>query len=211
MRQLPLGIDLSQLDPDSGVLYLASYWRPDARARNPDMPGQKLSIAAFLPVRSSARCPCGSGKRFRDCCRPLPYWRLLCPNPGLNGYAPVAPVTYTFTGVDGAALHAALMEDPRLYCTENTRKRSFWTYWGDPALDDPLYGTFCFGDIELRRLHTLIVSGLSEARATLLHELVAAHSPHPLDAPQIERQAPYTLAKPGRSERDAVSHTQETK
>jgi SEC-C motif len=211
MRQSPLGLDLSQIDPDGGVLYIASYWRPDVWAPNLDMPGQKISIAAFLRVRGNARCPCGSGKRFRDCCRLLPYWRVLCPNPGLSGYAPVAPVTYTFTGVDGAALHAALIEDPRLYCAENTRKRSFWTYWGDPALDDPHYGTFCFGDIELRLQRTLIVTGLSETRATLLHGLVATHSLPPLAPPRIERQAPYTLAKPGKPQPGEVPHVDEAK
>jgi hypothetical protein len=197
--QLPPTFDLSQIDPDTGVVYMTSYWRANPQARNPEMPGQKLSMLAFLPVHGNARCPCGSGKRFRECCRPLPYWQVLCPNPGLTGYASVEPVTYTFKGVDGAALRKALLEDVRFKCTEDTPGRSFWTYWGDPALDDSRYGTYCFGDIELQRRHTLIVSGLSEVRADPLRELVEAHSTRPLGTPEIEREAPKVLAKPHRN------------
>src|SRR5271165_5806689 len=85
----PLPEELRHLDPDAGVLVSTTYWRPQFQAADPEHPGEKALVLSFLPTAAEDQCPCGSGKRFRSCCQPLPYWRILCPNPDLHGYRQV--------------------------------------------------------------------------------------------------------------------------
>ena len=65
--------NLRDLDPRGGVLVSATYWRPRSGDPNPELPGEKMSIQRYLPTAARDLCPCGSGKRFGVCCRPLPY------------------------------------------------------------------------------------------------------------------------------------------
>ena len=62
-------LDPSKLDTNSGFLCLSTHWRPDPNASNPDMPGQKLVMTSYIPVRADDVCLCGSGKTFDACCR----------------------------------------------------------------------------------------------------------------------------------------------
>ena len=50
---------------------------------------------------------------------------------------------------------------------EATPARSFWVYWGEPALQSR-YGIICFGDFELRERRTLIVTAMSDRRMRTL-------------------------------------------
>jgi hypothetical protein len=68
-------------------------------------------------------------------------------------------------------VYAFLQDDERLYCTEDTPQRAFWTYWGNPAFDIP-QGTLCFGDIELLESQTLLITAQSDARMEVLLESV---------------------------------------
>src|SRR5436309_10592109 len=144
------GPDLHSLDPSGGVLVVTTYWRPRSGDPNPEQPGEKLSILSYLPTDADELCPCGSGNSFGACCQPLPYWRPVCPNPGMQGYSLVHPQSARFTTIPAEVVYAFLQDDERLYCVEDTPQRAFWTYWGDPAFDTPPFGTLCFGDLELR-------------------------------------------------------------
>src|SRR5260370_2706796 len=125
--------DLHLFDPNGGVLVMTTYWRPRASDPHPEQPGEKLSALSYLPTEAEESCPCGSGRAFRDCCQPLPYWRPLCPNPSMQGYSLVHPQAARFTSVSFETGHAFLQNDERLYCVEDVRKRPFWIYWSDPA------------------------------------------------------------------------------
>jgi hypothetical protein len=187
--------DLRSLDPGGGVLVSTTYWRPRSGDPNPEQPGEKLFILSYLPTEAEELCPCGSGNSFGACCQPLPYWRPVCPNPGMQGYSLLHPQTARFTDIPTDVVRACLQADARLYCVEDTPQRAFWTYWGDPAFDTPPYGTLCFGDLELRGDDTLFVSGLSDARMEVLLDLL---HPLKLSTPKMQRDPFPRLEKPGR-------------
>jgi len=177
------------LDPNKGMLCVSVYWRPRPSDPDPEMPGEKLSIASYIPVADDdAPCLCGSGQAFRLCCQAKPYWQAICPNPGdprLKSYSPLQPQAVTFTKVDGYSLGPMFMDDERLQCFENTIKRAFWTYWGDPSLLSP-YGTLCFGDIELRNAQTLMITALSNLRMETLLNLLRELAGDSLGTPVIK-------------------------
>ena len=54
--QTPGPADLSQVDPDDGVLSLATFWRPRPHDPKPEMPGEKVS-ASRSPTRCAAVTP----------------------------------------------------------------------------------------------------------------------------------------------------------
>jgi hypothetical protein len=91
------------------------------------MPGETVSVSSYLPIKPADLCPCGSGLRFRACCRRKRYWLAVCRDPGIHGgHGLVSPQTATFSPVDGDVLGPQLMDDVRLHCVENTRRRAFW-------------------------------------------------------------------------------------
>src|ERR1051326_7560282 len=183
---IPL-FDIIRLDPNGGVLVSATYWRPRAGDPNPEHPGEKISIMSYLPTDAKDICPCGRGKSFGVCCQPLPYWRVVCPNPGMEGFSLLRSQTARFTHISGHVVHAFLQDDERLYSVEDRPQRAFWISWGDPALD-AIYGTVCFGDFELQKNHTLLITALSDAGMEILLELV---SPLNLGTPQMQLE-PFT-------------------
>jgi hypothetical protein len=147
------------------------HWRPNPSDPDPDMPGEKMSIASFIPTGINAMCLCGSGKVYGECCRRQRYWHPICPNPGLQGYSLVSLPSATFKNVDDAVIRERLTADVRLQCIEDSPERGFWVYWGDPALDDA-HGTLCFGDIELKQNHTLSATAMSDTRMRVLLDLL---------------------------------------
>ncbi len=151
-------------------------------------------IMSYRPTDADDPCPCGSGKSFGGCCQSLPYWQPLCPNPGGQGFSVMHPQSARFTNVSVHKVYMFLQSDTRLYCTEDTPQRAFWTYWGDPTFDSH-YGTFCFGDFELQEDHTLPITALSDTRMEVLLELV---QPLNLGTPQIEQELPSLVEKPVR-------------
>jgi hypothetical protein len=181
-------IDVKKLNPNKGVLYLATYWRPRPDDPDPDMPGEKIQITSYLPLTDKDDCPCGSGKLYRVCCRRKSQWPLFCPNPGLTGYSLLRPQTAIFTEIDGMTLGPKLMDEERLYCVENTLKRAFWLYWGTPALQ-AAYGMCSFGDLELIEAHTLIVTAMSDYRMQVMRNLLKSIAGDTLGNPQIERES----------------------
>lgn len=154
-------------DVNGGFLCQWVYWRPNPSDPDPDMPGLKQKVTMYMPVEPEAACLCGSGKPYGACCRLRRYWYPICPNPDLQGYSFLAPQQAIFAGVDGRALAQALWDDVRLHDVEATSTRSFWVYWGEPALESR-YGIICFGDFELRERRTLIVTALSNRRMRTL-------------------------------------------
>jgi SEC-C motif-containing protein len=187
-----LVVDIGGLDPNGGVLVSTTYWRPRPGDPNPEQPGEKLSILSYLPTDADDLCPCDSGKPFGACCQPLPYWRPVCPNPGMQGFSLMHLQVARFTNIPTNIVHDFLQEDERLYCVEDTPRRSFWIFWGDPALDAQ-YGTLCFGDFELRKNRTLVITALSDVRMEVLLELVR---PLELGTPQMQLDPFQHLMKP---------------
>jgi SEC-C motif len=182
------------LDPNDGVIVQATYWRPRISDAHPEQPGEKVMILSYLPKDAEDPCPCGSGKRFGACCRPLPYWRPVCPNPGMQGFNLMHPQSARFTNVPVDEVYKFLQDDKRLYCTEDTPQRAFWAYWGDPALDTR-HGRLCFGDFELQEDQTLLITALSDTRMEILLELVR---PLNLGSPQIHQDPLPQMDKPVR-------------
>jgi len=188
--------NLRSVDPHGGVLVHTTYWRPQQGAIYPEQPpGEKVFIQSYLPTSSKEVCRCGSGKHFEACCQSLPYWQPICPNPGMHqGYSLLISQSATFTDIPYDEAYDFLQEDVRLFCVEDTQQRTFWIYWGDPALDTR-YGTICFGDIELKKNRTLLMTALSDIRMKTLLDLI---SPLNLGTPQIEREPIIRLEKPVR-------------
>ena len=187
---IPLIHDINNLDPNGGVLSHMTCWRPRPGDPDPEYPGEKVFLTSYLPTDAENLCPCGSGKQFGSCCQPLPYWRPVCPNPGMQGYSLMHSQSARFTDIPADAVYDFLHDDVRLYCVEDTPHRVFWIYWGDPALD-VRYGTLCFGDFELQENHTLLITALSDARMEVLLELVR---PLKLGTPRIKLE-PYPKLK----------------
>ncbi len=160
------------LDPNKGYLCQWVYWRPDPDAPNPELPGLKQTMTTYITVKPGDLCLCGSGLRFRDCCRARPYWHPLCPNPDAESYSLLAPQEVTFKNVNIQRVREQLMEDVRLQCVDDLGDHAFWIYWGDPALDTPPFGTLCFGDLELKRNSTLYVTAMSDLRMQILLALL---------------------------------------
>ncbi len=186
--------EIVHLDPNGGVLVHTTCWRPQPGDPNPEQPGERVSIMSYHPTGTEDPCPCSSGKPFGACCRLLPYWRPVCPNPGMKGYSLVRPQSARFTNIPADVVYASLQDDKRLYCVEDSPHRAFWTYWGDPAFDIP-QGTLCFGDIELLESRTLLITALSDARMEMLLELVR---PLKVGTPQMQRDPVPRLEKPVR-------------
>ena len=184
--------DTIYLDPNGGVLTHITCWRPRPGDPDPEHPGEKHVMMNYHPTDAGDLCPCGSGKRFGSCCQPLPYWRPVCPNPGMQGYSLIRLQSARFTNIPADAVYACLQSDKRLYCTEDTPHRVFWAYWGDPATDIR-YGRLCFGDFELQENHTLVITALSDARMEALLEVVR---PLNLGTPQIQVEPVQYLEKP---------------
>lgn len=157
---------------NGGFLCFWTYWQPDPAAPDPDMPGLKQQMVTYLPVAPAADCLCGSGKSYASCCQTLTCWRPVCPNLGLQDYSSLAPQSATFRAVDGAAIHERLMDELRFYCVEDTPDRTFWTLWGEPALESE-YGILCFGDLELQYQQVLIASAMSTPHMAVLMDLLA--------------------------------------
>jgi hypothetical protein len=175
--------DLSQLDMDGGFLNFSVHWRPNPKAPNPDKPGQKLSMLSYIPTKPDNPCLCSSGKIYSDCCQPKRYWHPICLNPDMDGYNLMTPQSATFRSVNGAALREQLMEDERLYCTDDRIESSFWTFWGDPAWEDQ-HGVLCFGDFEIKKNQILVVSAMSDLRMQILLEVLKELSEEPLGTPK---------------------------
>jgi hypothetical protein len=186
--------DVRRLDPNGGVLVSTTCWRPRPGDPNPEQPGEKISIVSYLPTNAEDLCPCGSGNQFGACCQPLPYWQLVCLNPGMQGYSPLRSQSARFTTINADEVYEFLQEDERLYCVEDTPQRAFWIYWGDPAFDLP-YGTVCFGDFELQENGTLLVTALSDVRMKVLLELLR---PLNLGTPQMQLDSFTHVEKPVR-------------
>jgi hypothetical protein len=181
------------LDPDGGLLCLWVYWRPNPDEPNPEMPGQKLSMTTYIPLRLRDACLCGSGKSYGACCRRRRYWHPICPNAGLKGYSLLAWQSATFTGVDGAAVRARLLDAVQLHCVEDSSRKGFWVYWGNPALESK-YGTICFGDLDLQG-DTLLVTVASDRRMRVLLGLLKEIAGDLLRRPQIRHDPVKMLDK----------------
>lgn len=176
--------DPPNLDPDGGFLCHSVHWRPNPNDPDPEMPGQKLSMISYLPLRPRDACLCGSGNTYRTCCQPKRYWRPVCLNPDMKGYSLMAPQSARFHPVDGAALREQLTEDTRWVCVEDRPRKSFWIFWGDPSLEDQ-YGMLCFGDLEIRQNRTLLVTAMSDLRMQVLLSSLKEIVGNSLGVPEI--------------------------
>ena len=189
----------ARLDPDGGFLCLWTHWRPSVADSEAEGGGEKLTVLTYLPCPPDAPCLCGSGKQYRDCCRPKPYMVVLCPDPGVEEtFSLCRGATITLAPVDGEAVRQKLLADERFKCTEDTPERGFWTYLGDPYFESE-HGILCFGDVELQHKRKLIVTGLSETRMQVLLGVFREMLGDDIK-PKIRRDAPQRVPKPGRKQ-----------
>jgi hypothetical protein len=96
--------------------------------------------------------------------------------------------------VDGDAIHERLMADRRLRCTDASQASAFWIFFGDPPVEEE-YGILCFGDIELKRNHTLLVSTMSDLRMQTLLALLQEIAGDLLSEPRITYDAVLVINK----------------
>src|SRR5260370_16698961 len=82
----------------------------------------------YIPTDAEDPCRCGSGKQFGSCCQPLPYWRPICPNPGMQGYSLIHSQSARFTNIPADAVYDFLQDDERLYLVEDTPHPVFCVY-----------------------------------------------------------------------------------
>ena len=183
----------SQIDINGGFLCVWVYWRPNPDDPNPDMPGLKQHVTTFIRAQLEQDCLCGSGKPYGACCRLNPYWHPICPNPNMEGYSLLAWHSATFTSVDRPALRERLLGEIRLQDVEDTAERSFWTYWGEPALETE-FGIMCFGDLELNQ-NGLLVTAMSELRMRVLLNMLSEIASDCLGKPHIQREPVKMLDK----------------
>jgi hypothetical protein len=187
---------LKQTDSYGGFLLFISFWRPNPSDPDPEMPGLKQQMISFLPVKPDQPCLCGSGQDYQDCCRPKRDWQPICHNPGAEGYSFLAPQEALFETVDAPTLKQRLDDDPRLAIVEDTPGGGFWIMWGDPALEDPQLGIFCFGDLELKPDGSLLVTAMSDLRMQTLLDLLQEIAAACLNLPKISQDPPPRLRKP---------------
>ena len=121
------------LGPDAGLHSLQVYWQPDPDAPNPERPGRKAHISAFVHCSAGQPCLCGSGKPFQECCRPLPRWRIVCQDYNNQTYSSMRAVTAIFRGIDGDYVEDQLDSDSRLRCVSEDPACRFWLYDGNPC------------------------------------------------------------------------------
>lgn len=189
-------IDPSKLDPYGGFLCLSSHWQPNPNDPDPYTPGQKLVMNSYIPMRSDDICLCGSGRTYKACCQLKRYWHPVCLNPDGRGYSLLAVQSAMFYHVDGSVIRRQLTNDARLHRVDDSIKSSFWLHWGDPALEDQ-YGILCFGDIELKQNHTLLVTALSDLRMQILLEILEEITDKLLEKPSITHEKPPLIDKRG--------------
>jgi len=214
--RLDPGALAGMIDPNRGFLCMTSHWRPDPKAADPEMPGQKLSMSSYIPLSGRKACLCGSGKRYRDCCQQSPSWYPVCPNPGGldRGYSLIKPQQATFRSLDGGVIRERLMTARQLRCTDASPASSFWVFFGDLPVEDQ-YGILCFGDIELKHNRTLVLSAMSDLRMQRLLALLSEIAGDVVGHPQMShdpvavidkatgkmRQIQSTKPRPGRRRR----------
>jgi hypothetical protein len=174
----------AQIDVNNGFLCVWVYWRPDPNALDADMPGLKQHMTTFISVQPDQDCLCGSGKSYGACCRLNRYWHPICPNPGMEGYSLIAWHSAMFASLDRQAVRERLLEEVRVHDLEDAPERSFWTYWGEPALETK-FGIICFGDIELNR-DGLLVTAMSELRLRVLLNMLRELAGDCLGKPRIQ-------------------------
>ena len=86
------------------------------------------------------------------------------------------------------------MGDARLRCVDRSPESSFWLLWGDPPVEDQ-YGILCFGDIELKQNHTLVVSAMSDLRMRVLLDVLGEIAGDCLGEPLMSRDSALGIEK----------------
>lgn len=174
----------SEVDPNGGFLSSLTHWMPNPADPDAEMPGLKQFTVLYIPLEPGDTCLCGTGKTYRNCCQSRRRWHTICPNPGMEGHSLTAPQSATFHQVNGLNLRERLTTDTRLRCISDSVDSTFWTFWGDPAIEDQ-YGILCFGDFELKHNRTLLVTAMSNLRMQMLLQVLEEIAEDPLGKPRI--------------------------
>lgn len=183
-----------QIDPDKGVLSMVVYWRPKANADEFDA-GEKVHMSVFLPHKASDLCPCGSTKRFVDCCSHKPRWNMLVPNPALKGYDVMRPASVTYVISDMELVVERLQTDPRFKMVD--RESPHWLFLDSPPRISK-YGMVNFGDVDIKEAGRLRLETMSARRMQYLREIVEDMCGSALSLPYCEEGELVTASKPGR-------------
>jgi len=181
-----------QIDPDAGILSMIVYWRPKKNSEGVDV-GEKAHMSIFLPCDSNAPCPCGSLEPFGTCCSHQPVWNVLTPNPGMDGYDFVRPISLTYIITDKDLVIEQMQADSRFQLVGNENNHFLF-------LDDPRqvskYGIVNFGDITIKEPNCLCIETMSNKRMQYLRGIIEGIFGNVLSLPYYEEGELATAAKP---------------
>ena len=183
-----------QIDPDKGVISMIVYWRPTANAEDFDA-GEKVHMSVFLPREASDLCPCGSTKRFEDCCSRKPRWSILVPNQGLNGYDIMRTTSVTYMISDEALVVERLQADSRFKLVD--RESPHWLFLDSPPQISK-HGIVNFGDVDIKEAGCLRLETMSARRMQYLREAIEDMCGSALSIPYCEEGKLVTASKPRR-------------
>jgi len=164
--------DLINLHPNDVFYVYVSQWQPDPEAVNPQKPGRKAIMSMLRPAQSGMVCVCGSGKSFVACCKRRNYWILVCDNPDFKGYSKVEIHTAKYHPADCQAVKAALIEDERFRCNDDSDENPHWLFHNNSPHRFTEYGEINLGDIELKPDGSLFVTAMSKVRMTAMREIL---------------------------------------
>ncbi len=184
-----------QIDPHTGVMSMTMYWRPKANAEGFDS-GEKVHVSIFLPRKAGDLCPCGSTKRFKDCCSRKPKWDVLVPNPGLDGYDLMRPISMTYVISDRDLVVERLQADPRFRLVDH--EEPHWLFLDVPPQIHK-YGIVSFGDVDIKEAQCLRLETMSGTRMEYLRRTIESICGNAVSLPYYEEGELVVVRKPRRS------------
>jgi hypothetical protein len=174
---------------------LEVYWRPKQNDRNPNHPGEKVSISMFRPCEPEASCYCGSGRAFQDCCRTQDKWPVVTPDPGGMSFSQSQAHSSVYPIREVAKLRQAFMADPRLQCiVDGPVAEGFWLFVDDPPIETT-YGRLNFADLEIKGSR-LLVTAMSAKRHEIVQKFLAELAASFLGTAFVKNDPPRFLDKP---------------
>lgn len=183
------------INPQAGFMSLEIYWRPKHGDRNPNRPGEKVSISIFRPCEPEASCHCGSGRTFQSCCQNRKKWPLVTPDPGGMSFSQSQAHSSVYPIREIAKLRKVLMADQRLQCVvAGPGKDGFWLFVDDPPIETT-YGRLNFADLEIKDSR-LLVTAMSAKRHEIVQKLLAEIAENFLGTAAVKIHPPHVFAKP---------------
>jgi len=183
------------INPQTGFMSVEVYWRSKQDDRNPNRPGEKISISMFRLCEPEASCYCGSGRAFQGCCRNREKWPVVSPDPGGMSFSQLQAHSSVYPIREVAKLRQAFMTDPRLQCIiDGPGEGGFWLFVDNPPIEIT-YGRLNFADLEIKD-GRLLVTAMSARRHEVVQKLLAEMAANFLGTASVKIDPPHFLDKP---------------